>query len=212
MEFHPSKVSYRHSNPQLWHLIKVRGSSPRLHTIHFPSQTLTINTYPILLACQTSITLSLKHSFMVSIISSTSYPLSDYQHILLYILLTIIFSIFSTWPTTGACLPQSFHLPTSSLRTTLLSILLIPSNPLRLSICTALFQDLSFYFHNIISLPYIRRGTSNVWCKTQANSSCKSLALTWGPDGTCHPPHTCHLPTTLCLICTWFVQNTPPNI
>ena len=59
-----------------------------------------------------------------------------------------------------------------------LSILLIPSNPLRMSICKALILNLSLSFHNIVSLPYIRRGTSNVSCKTLAHSSCKSLALT----------------------------------
>ena len=59
-----------------------------------------------------------------------------------------------------------------------LSILLIPSKSLRFSICTVLIQDLSFFFHNIVSLPYIKTGTSNVSCKTLVHSSCKSLALT----------------------------------
>ena len=59
-----------------------------------------------------------------------------------------------------------------------LSILLIPSNPLRLSICIALIPDLSFSYHNIVSLPYIRTRTSNVSCKTLVHSSCKSRALT----------------------------------
>ena len=42
-----------------------------------------------------------------------------------------------------------------------LSILLIPNNTLRLSICTALTLDLSFSLHIIVSLPYRSTGTSN---------------------------------------------------
>ena len=60
----------------------------------------------------------------------------------------------------------------------ILSIPLIPSNPLRLPICTALTPELSFSFHNIVCLPYIITDTSNVSSKTQAHLSCKSLTLT----------------------------------
>ena len=56
-----------------------------------------------------------------------------------------------------------------------LSILLIPSSSLRLSICTPLILDLSYSFHNSVSQPYIRTGTSNVSCTTLAYSSCKSI-------------------------------------
>ena len=57
------------------------------------------------------------------------------------------------------------------------SILLIRNKPFILSICTALILDLSS-FHNIVSLPYVRTGTSKVSCKNLAHSSCKPLTLT----------------------------------
>ena len=46
-----------------------------------------------------------------------------------------------------------------------------------MSICIALILDLSFSFHNIVSLPYIRVDTNNVSCKTLAYSRCKLLTL-----------------------------------
>ena len=46
MDFHPSKASYSSGNPQLWHLIKVRGSSPGLRPMYSPSQTTAIHSYP----------------------------------------------------------------------------------------------------------------------------------------------------------------------
>ena len=98
--------------------------------------------------------------------SSMTYLLSDYQHTLLHRLLAILsFSNLSTCRTTGEQLYQSFHLPDLSVHTISLSvhlrlsIILIPKNPLRLSMCTALIIDLSFQ-------PYIRIGTSNILCKT----------------------------------------------
>ena len=42
----PLKGSYSCDNPQLWHLVKVRVSSPGLWPIHSPSQTSTIHSYP----------------------------------------------------------------------------------------------------------------------------------------------------------------------
>ena len=39
-------------------------------------------------------------------------------------------------------------------------------------------MDFSFFLHIIVSLPYIRTGTSNDPCKTLAHSCCKLLALT----------------------------------
>ena len=42
-----------------------------------------------------------------------------------------------------------------------LSILLIPNRPLRLSICTTLILDFSFFLHAIVSLPYNRTVTNN---------------------------------------------------
>ena len=59
-----------------------------------------------------------------------------------------------------------------------LSILQIPSKPLRLSIYTALILDLSFNLYINVSLPYDRTGTSNPLCSPLAHSSCIPLALT----------------------------------
>ena len=59
-----------------------------------------------------------------------------------------------------------------------LPILLTPSKPLRLSICTTVNLYLSFCFHIIVSPPHIRRSPSDVSCKTLIHSSCKLLVLT----------------------------------
>ena len=101
------------------------------------------------------------------------------------LLAILSFSIFSTWPNNQRT-PSSILSPTHfyTLHNSLIrefwtiSILLIPSKPLRLPICPALIVDLSFSIHSIVSLPYIRTGISNVSCKTQAHSICKSLTLT----------------------------------
>ena len=53
-----------------------------------------------------------------------------------------------------------------------LSIPLIPSKPQTLSICTGLFLDLTFFFHQSFSLPYVTTDASNVLCKTLAHSIC----------------------------------------
>ena len=107
---------------------------------------------------------------------SAAYPMSDYQHTLLHTpSVQSYHSPFSPhgW-TTGEYLHQYFRPPThfdtqqNSLISAsgTLSILLIPSEPLSLSIWKALILDLCS-FHIIVSMPYI--GT---------NTSCKSLALT----------------------------------
>ena len=89
-----------------------------------------------------------------------------------------------------------------------LSILLILSNSLKLSICTLLTLDLSFSLHNIVSLPYIGKGTSNVSCKT-STIKLQIPSINQGPDGTFNPPLAHHLLTAFCPICTRFIQNTP---
>ena len=181
MEFHPTRASYCCGNPQLWHLIKVRGSSPRLHHMHSPSQTPTIHTYPglfSLLARYGNLVSVNTPSWYQSISFIMAYPLNDYQHTLLQRPLAILsLSILSTWlnhwSTTSSILSSRpfFTLHNSLIRAFgTLSILLMPSNPLRLSICTALTLDLSFSSYNIVSPPYRRTVTSK--------SSCKSLALT----------------------------------
>ena len=101
------------------------------------------------------------------------------------LLAVLYFSILSTWPNHGRSpssilsstpfvTPHNSHI--RALETH--SILLIPSNPLKLSTCTAVTLDLSFSFHNIVSLAYVRTGKSNVLCNTLAQSICRSLALT----------------------------------
>ena len=56
-----------------------------------------------------------------------------------------------------------------------LSILLIPKNPLRLSICTVLILGLSFSFYISVSLLYRKTGTSTVSCSTLVYPSCRPL-------------------------------------
>ena len=97
------------------------------------------------------------------------------------LLAILSFSILSIWPnhrrTPSSILSSaSFVTPHHCLIRTFgtLSILLIPSKPLRLSICTPLILIL----YIIVSLPYVRTGTSNDSCKTVAHSSYKPLALT----------------------------------
>ena len=82
-----------------------------------------------------------------------AYPLSDYQHTLLA---NLSFSILSTWlnhwrSPSSILLYTPFVTPQNSLIRAfrIQFILLIPSKPLRLSICTALILDLTFSFHNI---------------------------------------------------------------
>ena len=58
-----------------------------------------------------------------------------------------------------------------------LPIQLIPRNPLRLSMYTALIIELSSLYI-IASLPYKRTGMSNASCSTLTHVSCRSLALT----------------------------------
>ena len=63
-----------------------------------------------------------------------------------------------------------------------LSILLIPSRTLRLSTCTALILQLSFFIHIIVSLLFLRTGTSNNSCKTLTHSSYKDLIAPASPS------------------------------
>ena len=88
-------------------------------------------------------------------------------------------------------------------------ILLIASKPLRLSLCTALIIDLSFSFHIIASLPYMRTGSQ---CPMQGPSTLKRQipSINQGPItiATLLPPFRL-LHTSLYVICIWSVQNTP---
>ena len=63
-----------------------------------------------------------------------------------------------------------------------LSILLISSKPLRLSICMALILELSFSFHIIVLLSYIRTGMSNDSCKILAPSTFLLHSVSSIPD------------------------------
>ena len=89
-----------------------------------------------------------------------------------------------------------------------LSTHLIPSKPMRSSICIVLILILSFSFHIIASLPYIRTGISYVYWKTLAHSSYRPLALTRDIIATAI---LLLLATSLrhCLICNWFRWYTP---
>ena len=84
-DFHPSKASYWCGNPKMWHLVKVRCSSPGLRPMLSPSQTLAIHSYPgpfSLIAWHPTL-FSLNTPSRYQSISSVAYPMNDYQHTLL---------------------------------------------------------------------------------------------------------------------------------
>ena len=145
--------------------------SQRFISLPYPLHSLLSRT--ILLACLSSKPLFFSQSFTVSVYFFLF--LRDYLHTPLHRpSYQSCHSPFSSQDRTiGEHLPQSFRPPLSSLRITslirafaTLSILLIPNKPLRLSICTDLVLDLSFSFHIIVSLSYIRTGMIKVSCKT----------------------------------------------
>ena len=107
-------------NPQLWHPVKVRGSSPGLRPMHFPSGTPAIHSYltPFSLLAWHPNLFSLNSPSRYKSISSAANPLNDYQLTLLHRLSWQYFPSPSCphGQTTGARLHQSFHLYPSSLR------------------------------------------------------------------------------------------------
>ena len=128
-------------NPQLWHLIKVRGPSPILTNSCHSHLSCTI-----LLACLTSKPLFLKYSFTVSIHLFPGLPtewLPAHSYIVDSLGNPITLHPLYMAETLDDSLICAFKI---------LSILLILSNPLRLFICTALILDLSFSrFHNNVT-------------------------------------------------------------
>ena len=133
---------------RLWHLTTIvsrqgQGFIPWAMSHTFPLTNLchTLLSCTILLACPTSKPLFFKHSFIVSIHLFPSLSLRDYQHLLSNP------AILTTWPNhwkTPSTTPfiNLHNYLIHAFRT--LPILLTPSRPLRLSICTALILDLSF--------------------------------------------------------------------
>ena len=133
--------------------------------------------YTILLACPTSKPLFIKQSSMALIHLFRGLPTAQ---LLAHSLSNpiILHSYHLAKPLDNTFINPFFNLHNSHIHAFgTLSLLLITSNPLKLSICTVLIIDLSF-FYNTVSLPYIRTGTSNVSFKNLAYSRCKSLALT----------------------------------
>ena len=156
------------------------GNSPHIPPHKPPPFNPIMHPSPCLLDIQT---FSLSSLSWYQSTSFLPYPLSDYQHTPLnrdnlsnYVILHFLHM--------AEPLENTFANPFVTLHNSLiyafrtLSILLIPNKHLRFSIYTALILNLSFSFHIIASLAYIRTGTSNDSCKTLAHSSCKLLALT----------------------------------
>ena len=171
-------LSWGHSHRQTstlqgFHIAVLSRQSQRFIP-HSLSQTSTIHHSSCLPGIHTSFPLRSFSQYQFT--SSMAYPLSDYQHTCLHrpSWQSCHFPFSPHGQTIGKHLHQSFRSP---LRTTQLSILLIPSKHLRLSICTTLIIDLSS-FYIIVSLPYIGIGTSNDSYNTLAHSNCKSLPLT----------------------------------
>ena len=79
-----------------------------------------------------------------------------------------------------------------------LPIFLIPSKPLRLSICTALILDLSFFFPIIVLLPYLRAGIYKQYLMQETSTLLlQNLSIYQGPNSTYNFPLIHHLPVTL---------------
>ena len=146
--------------------------------MHFPSYIPAINSYlaPFsLLAWHPNLFFLIKHSFMVSVHLFHNQPTKQLPaHSPTYSLINpiILHSLHMAEPPENTFVNPFIYPPFITPHYSLirafrtLSFLLIPSKPLRLSICTALILDLSFSFYNIVSLPYIRTGTNNVPCNT----------------------------------------------
>ena len=167
------------------HFPPPQGHHASCYPMHSPSQNPVIHSYytPFSLLARHSNLFSLTSPSQYQSTSSAAYPISNYLHTPLSTIMS--FFILSTWPNqrkTSSLILLST--PFITLHNSLihafrtLSIFLIPSKPVRLSICTALILDLSFSFYIIVSLPYIRTGLSNISCKTLAHSSYKPLTLT----------------------------------
>ena len=99
-DFHP-QASYICDNPQLWHLIKVCGSSPGLCPMYFPltNPCLSLLSWTILLACLIPKIFYLRQSFTVSVHLFCGLPTEQLPaHSPTYTLLAILsFSVLSTW-------------------------------------------------------------------------------------------------------------------
>ena len=143
-----------------WHHAKVRGSSPGLCSMHSLSQNHAIHSYPApfsLLAWHPNLfffnspsrnqSISSAATSTLSYIGSLSNPIILHPHHMAEPPENTIINSFVT--------PHNYLIYAFGT----LSTLLISSKLLRLSICTNLILDLSFSFHNIVSLPEIRIGT-----------------------------------------------------
>ena len=165
MDFHPSRASYICNRLQLRHLVKVWGSSPGPCSMHSPHK------YPPFSMLAWNPNLFFLNSLSQCI--NPPFPQPTHKTItstLPYIEFlgnpVLLHPLHMVKPPENTFI-NPFIIPFNSLIHAFgtLSIFLIPNKPLRLSFYTAVTLDLSS-FHNIISLPYVRTGTSNVSCKT----------------------------------------------
>ena len=130
--------------------------------MHSPSQTSTIHSYHTLF----SLLAWHPNIFFLNILSHYHFIFSARN------LLATTFTIpLHTQPLRNPIILHSLHIAEPPENTFI--------NPfVTLHICTALIIELSFSFHIIVSIVYIRTGTSNISCKTLAHSSCRLLTLT----------------------------------
>ena len=161
MDFHPSRASYRCGNSRHGQGF-IPPAMPHAFPLTNPLPSLLSCT--ILLACLRSKPRFLKHSFTISIYLFRALPT---ERLPAHTLGNFI--ILSTRPNHQST-PSSllsfnpFVTPHNSLIRACGTLSLLLNKHLRSSICIILILDLSF--HNIVSLPYIRTGTSNVSWKT----------------------------------------------
>ena len=93
------------------------------------------------------------------------------------------FPILSIWPNHRRTLSSILLSTSVASHNTLirvfctLSILLVSNRSLRLSICTILILDLSFYLYIIVFLPFKRTDISTASCTSLTHSNCRLLAL-----------------------------------
>ena len=124
-------------------------------------------------------------------ISSTAYPLNDYQH-------TPTNSVNMAKPLEKYINHFIYPIHHSTANSLIDAFKTIhPTNTEQASEVVHLYSPNPRFLYNIGSLPYVGTGTSNVLYET-STLKMQTLSINLGPNGTCHPP------TTFCPLCTYF--------
>ena len=146
-------MSGKHDNPQLWHLVRARGSSPGLHPKRSSILPHQPPPFPPIMHHSPCLP-DIQTSFFKAVLQGISSPLPQSTYLVTTCTLPhihplnnpiILHSLHMGEPSENIFI-NPFVFPNSFLISEFgtLSILLILSKPLRLSICTALILDLSF--------------------------------------------------------------------